>query len=120
MVKEELLLFPAGQTVTSSTASTSSSSSQTSSSFSFSTSGPMPPSANAPPTQNQAEAGGSEPQPQEIPPDISQLMSSLLGGASGGAPSITVTTSGVPAFLQGMSEFMQQVGVCGVKTAQKR
>ncbi|XP_011484076.1 large proline-rich protein BAG6 isoform X2 [Oryzias latipes] len=98
----------AGQTVTSSTASTSSSSSQTSSSFSFSTSGPMPPSANAPPTQDQGEAGGSEPQPQEIPPDISQLMSSLLGGASGGAPSITVTTSGVPAFLQGMSEFMQQ------------
>ncbi|RVE63101.1 hypothetical protein OJAV_G00165150 [Oryzias javanicus] len=99
----------AGQTVTSSSStSTSSSSSQTSSSFSFSTSGPTPPSANAPPTQNQAEAGGSEPQPPEIPPDISQLMSSLLGGAGAGAPSITVTTSGVPAFLQGMSEFMQQ------------
>uniref|UniRef100_A0A3B3DUA8 BCL2-associated athanogene 6 n=1 Tax=Oryzias melastigma TaxID=30732 RepID=A0A3B3DUA8_ORYME len=99
----------AAQTVTSSSStSTSSSSSQTSSSFSFSTSGPTPPSANAPPTQNQAEAAGSEPQPPEIPPDISQLMSSLLGGAGAGAPSITVTTSGVPAFLQGMTEFMQQ------------
>lgn len=50
-----------------------------------------------------------------MPPDLSQLLGSLLGvtGAAGtgpgGAPSITVTTSGVPAFIQGVSEFMQQV-----------
>uniref|UniRef100_A0A7N8XNH4 BCL2-associated athanogene 6 n=1 Tax=Mastacembelus armatus TaxID=205130 RepID=A0A7N8XNH4_9TELE len=104
------LLLPGqmpGHTVTSSSSSTStsssssfSSSSQTSSSsssFSFSTSGSTPP-----------------PTSQEMPPDLSQLLSSLLGvagvagAAVGGTPSITVTTSGVPAFIQGVSEFMQQ------------
>lgn len=48
-----------------------------------------------------------------MPPDLGQLLGSLLGVAGGaamgpgGAPSITVTTSGVPAFIQGVSEFMQ-------------
>uniref|UniRef100_A0A8C4EN54 BCL2-associated athanogene 6 n=1 Tax=Dicentrarchus labrax TaxID=13489 RepID=A0A8C4EN54_DICLA len=105
--------MPAGQTpVTSSSSSststpssssfsssshTSSSSSSSSSSFSFSASGPTPP-----------------PSSQEMPPDLSQLLGSLLGVAGGagvgtiGTPSITVTTSGVPAFIQGVSEFMQQ------------
>ncbi|KAM7421415.1 hypothetical protein PAMA_015511 [Pampus argenteus] len=60
------------------------------------------------------ETNASEPQSQEMPPDLSQLLSSLLGGAGGGAtgsvgaPSITVTTSGVPTFIQGVSDFMQQ------------
>ncbi|XP_054869449.1 large proline-rich protein BAG6 isoform X1 [Amphiprion ocellaris] len=110
------LLLPgqmAGQTVTSSSSSTStsSSSSSSSSSFSFSTSGPTPPPAATP---NQTETNTSEPQFQEMPPDLSQLLGSLLGVAGGagagpvGAPSITVTTSGVPAFIQGVTEFMQQ------------
>uniref|UniRef100_A0A4W6BQM8 BCL2-associated athanogene 6 n=1 Tax=Lates calcarifer TaxID=8187 RepID=A0A4W6BQM8_LATCA len=118
----------AGQTVTSSSStstSTSSSSSSSfssssqtsssSSSFSFSTSGPTPPpTANTTTPPSQPENNTSEPQSQEMPPDLSQLLGSLLGvtGAAGtgpgGAPSITVTTSGVPAFIQGVSEFMQQ------------
>ncbi|XP_026112783.1 large proline-rich protein BAG6-like isoform X2 [Carassius auratus] len=46
--------------------------------------------------------------------NLAQLLSSLLGGAagaggrvSGGPPSITVTVPGVPAFIQGLSEFIQ-------------
>ncbi|XP_027142627.1 large proline-rich protein BAG6 isoform X3 [Larimichthys crocea] len=96
----------------SSSSQTSSSSSSSSSSFSFSGSGPTPPpTAN---TTSQPETNASEPQAPEMPPDLSQLLGSLLGVAGGvgagpvGAPSITVTTSGVPAFIQGVSEFMQQ------------
>ncbi|XP_039973119.1 large proline-rich protein BAG6 isoform X2 [Xiphias gladius] len=123
------LLLPgqmAGQTATSSSSSSPStsssssfsSSSQTSSSsssFSFSTSGPTPPpTANTTSPPSQPETNASEPQSQDMPPDLSQLLGSLLGVAGaagagpGGAPSITVTTSGVPAFIQGVSEFMQQ------------
>ncbi|XP_041933610.1 large proline-rich protein BAG6 isoform X1 [Alosa sapidissima] len=102
-----------------STSSSSSSSSSTSSSFS---SGAAPP-----PTPSTQSSGNAEGQPQ--PPEgagqgpqeggamdgnLAQLLGSLLGGvaAAGGAgpgasPSITVTVPGVPAFLQGMSEFMQ-------------
>ncbi|XP_068425337.1 large proline-rich protein BAG6 isoform X5 [Clinocottus analis] len=121
------LLLPGqmpGQTVTSSSSTSTSSSasfssssqtSSASSSFSFSNSGPTPPpTANTTNPPSQSETNTSEPQAQEMPPDLSQLLGSLLGvagGASGGpagAPSITVTTSGVPAFIQGVSEFMQQ------------
>uniref|UniRef100_A0A3Q0T7Y2 BCL2-associated athanogene 6 n=1 Tax=Amphilophus citrinellus TaxID=61819 RepID=A0A3Q0T7Y2_AMPCI len=116
------LLLP-GQAATSSSSSTSTSTSSSfsssshtstsssSSSFSFSTSGPTPPTAaNAPPNQN--ETNSSE--PQQMPPDLGQLLGSLLGVAGGtvsgaaGSPSITVSTSGVPAFIQGVAEFMQQ------------
>ncbi|MEQ2168408.1 hypothetical protein GOODEAATRI_014000, partial [Goodea atripinnis] len=51
---------------------------------------------------------------QDLAPDLGQLLGSLLGVAgvpgagSAGTPSITVTTSGVPAFIQGVTEFMQQ------------
>ncbi|XP_031169109.1 large proline-rich protein BAG6 isoform X2 [Sander lucioperca] len=83
-----------------------------SSSFSFSNSGPTPPpTANTTSPPSQSETNTAEPQSQEMPPDLSQLLGSLLGGAGAGplgAPSITVTTSGVPAFIQGVSEFMQQ------------
>uniref|UniRef100_A0A3B4XHW6 BCL2-associated athanogene 6 n=1 Tax=Seriola lalandi dorsalis TaxID=1841481 RepID=A0A3B4XHW6_SERLL len=131
------LLLPgqmAGQTVTSSPPSSSSSSTSTStstsssssfssssqtssasSSFSFSASGPTPPStASTASPPSQPETNPSQAQSQEMPPDLSQLLGSLLGVAGaagagpGGAPSITVTTSGVPAFIQGVSEFMQQ------------
>ncbi|KAK2844972.1 hypothetical protein Q5P01_011631 [Channa striata] len=125
------LLLPgqmAGQTVTPSSSSTSSSSSSSfssssssshtsssSSSFSFSTSSPTPPpTANTASPPSQPETTPNEPQSQEMPPDLSQLLGSLLGVAGvpgadpGRAPSITVTTSGVPAFIQGVSEFMQQ------------
>uniref|UniRef100_A0A3Q2CXS7 BCL2-associated athanogene 6 n=1 Tax=Cyprinodon variegatus TaxID=28743 RepID=A0A3Q2CXS7_CYPVA len=104
------LLVPGqmGQTVT-----TSSSSSSSSTSFSFSGSGPNPPPAAS--SQNQSEAGAAEPQP-DLAPDLRQLLGSLLGEAGGpaagsgpsGAPSITVTSSGVPAFIQGVTDFMQQ------------
>uniref|UniRef100_A0A3Q4BP03 BCL2-associated athanogene 6 n=1 Tax=Mola mola TaxID=94237 RepID=A0A3Q4BP03_MOLML len=117
------LLLPgqmAGQPVTSSsssststsTSSSFSSSSQTSSSsssFSFSTSGPTPPPAAN--TTSQPETNPSEPPLQEMPPDLGQLLGSLFGVTGGagvgpvGAPTITVTTSGVPGF---MTEFMQQ------------
>ncbi|XP_032373870.1 large proline-rich protein BAG6 isoform X2 [Etheostoma spectabile] len=86
-----------------------------SSSFSFSNSGPTPPpTANTTSPPSQSEANTAEPPSQGMPPDLSQLLGSLLGVAGGagavplGAPSITVTTSGVPAFIQGVSEFMQQ------------
>lgn len=52
-----------------------------------------------------------------MPPDLGQLLGSLFGVAGGaavgpgGAPTITVTTSGVPSFIQGVSEFMQQASV---------
>uniref|UniRef100_A0A8D3B1K9 BCL2-associated athanogene 6 n=1 Tax=Scophthalmus maximus TaxID=52904 RepID=A0A8D3B1K9_SCOMX len=73
-----------------------------------------PPTATTTSSPSQPETNPTEPQSQEMPPDLSQLLGSLLGvaGAPGpgptGAPSITVTTSGVPAFIQGVSEFMQQ------------
>ncbi|KAM6910177.1 LOW QUALITY PROTEIN: large proline-rich protein BAG6 [Xenentodon cancila] len=123
------LLLPgqmSGQTVTSSSSSStststsssfssSSQSTSSSSSFAFSASGPTPPpSANTTSAQNQPETNTSDPQPPEMPSDLGQLLNSLLGGAGGpggghmGAPSITVTTSGVPAFIQGVTEFMQQ------------
>uniref|UniRef100_A0A8D3CIF6 BCL2-associated athanogene 6 n=1 Tax=Scophthalmus maximus TaxID=52904 RepID=A0A8D3CIF6_SCOMX len=121
------VLSTAGQTVTSSSSTSTSASSSfssssqnsnssSSSSFSFSTSGPTPPpTATTTSSPSQPETNPTEPQSQEMPPDLSQLLGSLLGvaGAPGpgptGAPSITVTTSGVPAFIQGVSEFMQQV-----------
>uniref|UniRef100_A0A8D3CXL1 BCL2-associated athanogene 6 n=1 Tax=Scophthalmus maximus TaxID=52904 RepID=A0A8D3CXL1_SCOMX len=120
------VLSTAGQTVTSSSSTSTSASSSfssssqnsnssSSSSFSFSTSGPTPPpTATTTSSPSQPETNPTEPQSQEMPPDLSQLLGSLLGvaGAPGpgptGAPSITVTTSGVPAFIQGVSEFMQQ------------
>lgn len=99
------LLLPgqmAGQTVTSSSTSTSFSTTFTSSSA------PTP----TPPPGPSAPAAG-QPLPQDLPPDLGQLLGSLLGmtgGAAGpmGAPSITVTTSGMPAFIQGVTDFMQQ------------
>uniref|UniRef100_A0A3Q3XH52 BCL2-associated athanogene 6 n=1 Tax=Mola mola TaxID=94237 RepID=A0A3Q3XH52_MOLML len=120
------LLLPgqmAGQPVTSSsssststsTSSSFSSSSQTSSSsssFSFSTSGPTPPPAAN--TTSQPETNPSEPPLQEMPPDLGQLLGSLFGVTGGagvgpvGAPTITVTTSGVPGF---MTEFMHALWV---------
>ncbi|XP_061573374.1 large proline-rich protein BAG6 isoform X2 [Cololabis saira] len=125
LVGQLLLPGQMGQTVTSSSPSTSSStststsssfssSSQSNSSFSFSASGPTPPPpANAASAQNPPESGAGEAPPPEMSSEFGQLLSSLLGGAAGpgahgGAPSITVTTSGVPAFIQGVTEFMQQ------------
>uniref|UniRef100_A0A8C5E0N3 Large proline-rich protein BAG6 n=1 Tax=Gouania willdenowi TaxID=441366 RepID=A0A8C5E0N3_GOUWI len=114
-------VFTAGQTVTSSSSTstsssssfTSSSSSSSSSSFSFATSGPTPSPAAAPTTPNPPETNSSQGPPPEGAPDLSQLLGSLLGAAGGvgggplGAPSITVTTSAMPAFMQGVNEFMQ-------------
>ncbi|KAF7227592.1 large proline-rich protein BAG6 isoform X1 [Nothobranchius furzeri] len=100
-------------TTTSSSSSSSSETSSSSTSFTFAATGPTPPpAASAASTQNQA--GTTSGEPQDLAPDLRQLLGSLLGMAGGagggptGAPSITVTTSGVPAFFQGMTEFMQQ------------
>ncbi|XP_031642552.1 large proline-rich protein BAG6 isoform X2 [Oncorhynchus kisutch] len=116
------LLIPgqmAGQTATSashtfsSASHTFSSSSSNSSSSSSSSSGPIPtpaPATTVPPSQ----PGAIHTMPQGAPPDLAQLLGSLLGtaGAVPGAmgPSITVTMPGVPAFVQGVSDFMQASG----------
>lgn len=109
------LLLPgqmAGQTVTSSSSSTSFSTTTT-----FTSSSTAPTSDSTPSAQSQPETTSTPsappPQPQDLPPDLGQLLGSLLGMAGGatgpmGAPSITVTTSGMPAFIQGVNEFMQQ------------
>uniref|UniRef100_A0A4W5N8D9 BCL2-associated athanogene 6 n=1 Tax=Hucho hucho TaxID=62062 RepID=A0A4W5N8D9_9TELE len=98
-----------GQTATSSASHTFSSSSSNSSS----SSGPIPtpaPGTTVPPGQS----GAIPTMPQGAPPDLAQLLGSLLGtagtvpGAMG--PSITVTMPGVPAFVQGVSDFMQASG----------
>ncbi|CAB1333444.1 unnamed protein product [Coregonus sp. 'balchen'] len=102
------LLMPgqmAGQTSTSSASHTFSSSSNSS------YSGPIPtPAATVPPGQ----PGAIPTMPQGAPPELAQLLGSLLGtaGAVPGAmgPSITVTMPGVPAFVQGVSDFMQASG----------
>ncbi|XP_060706975.1 large proline-rich protein BAG6-like isoform X2 [Hemiscyllium ocellatum] len=59
--------------------------------------------------------GGGQPQQQQqhpAPPDVqfSQLLGNLLGAAGTGgvgSPTITVTLPGMPAFVQGMTEFLQ-------------
>ncbi|MEQ2215409.1 hypothetical protein XENOCAPTIV_000675 [Xenoophorus captivus] len=49
--------------------------------------GPSPPStANTTSTQNQAEAETGEPQPQDLAPDLGQLLGSLLGVAGASQP----------------------------------
>uniref|UniRef100_A0A8C1KA75 Large proline-rich protein BAG6 n=1 Tax=Cyprinus carpio TaxID=7962 RepID=A0A8C1KA75_CYPCA len=92
-------------------------------SFSFSSSSSIS-SSTAPPssantsgqTSTHTTSTASVGQAQEGGPgdNLAQLLSSLLGrvagaggGGSGGPPSITVTVPGVPAFMQGLSEFIQ-------------
>uniref|UniRef100_A0A671LYH5 Large proline-rich protein BAG6 n=1 Tax=Sinocyclocheilus anshuiensis TaxID=1608454 RepID=A0A671LYH5_9TELE len=98
-------------------------------SFSFSTSTSTPSSSSissstAPPsfantsgqTSTHTTSTASVGQSQEGGPgdNLAQLLGSLLGGVagagggvSGGPPSITVTVPGVPAFIQGLSGFIQ-------------
>uniref|UniRef100_A0A8C7J5B6 BCL2-associated athanogene 6 n=1 Tax=Oncorhynchus kisutch TaxID=8019 RepID=A0A8C7J5B6_ONCKI len=116
------LLMPgqmAGQTAATSASHTFSSASHTfsssSSNSSSSSSGPIPTPAPAPSTTVPPGQSGAIPtMPQGAPPDLAQLLGSLLGtagtvpGAMG--PSITVTMPGVPAFVQGVSDFMQASG----------
>uniref|UniRef100_A0A4W5L3N2 BCL2-associated athanogene 6 n=1 Tax=Hucho hucho TaxID=62062 RepID=A0A4W5L3N2_9TELE len=120
------LLMPgqmAGQTATSSASHTFSSSashtfsSSSSNSSSSSSSGPIPTPAPAPTpgtTVPPGQPGAIPTMPQGAPPDLAQLLGSLLGtaGAVPGAmgPSIAVTMPGVPAFVQGVSDFMQASG----------
>ncbi|KAI4897794.1 hypothetical protein NFI96_021947 [Prochilodus magdalenae] len=91
--------------------STSSSSSAFSSSnipsTSANTSGQTSTHTTSTASMGQSQEGGME-------GNLSQLLGSLLGGAagvggnvSGGPPSITVTVPGVPAFIQGLSDFIQ-------------
>ncbi|XP_023665483.2 large proline-rich protein BAG6 isoform X2 [Paramormyrops kingsleyae] len=99
------------------------STSSSSHSFTFSTSSSTPTSsANTSTSTTSTASTGHTSQPQEGAPEgnLAQLLGSLLGGAAGvagaaaaaaggpgGAPSITVTLPGVPAFIQGMTDFIQ-------------
>ncbi|KAG7457534.1 hypothetical protein MATL_G00228150 [Megalops atlanticus] len=104
----------------------SSSSSSSSSSFSTSTSAAPPfSSANtsgqtSTSTTTTASAGHAAPPPETTPPEapppeatpegnLAQLLGSLVAGMGGAVvtPSITVTMPGVPAFIQGVTDFMQ-------------
>ncbi|XP_010888218.1 large proline-rich protein BAG6 isoform X1 [Esox lucius] len=110
------LLMPgqmAGQTVTPAAPHPFSSSSTSSTT----SSGPIPTPAsgtNVPPGQ----LGSAPTVTQGAPPDLAQLLGSLLGtaGVAPGAmgpgvpPPITVTLPGGPAFIQGVSDFMQASG----------
>ncbi|XP_076864622.1 large proline-rich protein BAG6 isoform X2 [Brachyhypopomus gauderio] len=103
---------------------TSTTSSSHSFSFSTSSSSSSPSFATAPPpsantsgqTTTRTTSTASVGQSQEGVPEgnLPHLLGSLLGGAagvgggiSGGTPSITVTVPGVPAFIQGLSDFIQ-------------
>ncbi|XP_043073517.1 large proline-rich protein BAG6 isoform X3 [Puntigrus tetrazona] len=89
----------------------------TTSSSSTSSSSAPPSSANTSgQTSTHTTSTASVGQSQEAGPgdNLAQLLGSLLGGVagagsgvSGGPPSITVTVPGVPAFIQGLSEFIQ-------------
>ncbi|XP_043073518.1 large proline-rich protein BAG6 isoform X4 [Puntigrus tetrazona] len=94
-----------------------STSTATTSSSSTSSSSAPPSSANTSgQTSTHTTSTASVGQSQEAGPgdNLAQLLGSLLGGVagagsgvSGGPPSITVTVPGVPAFIQGLSEFIQ-------------
>ncbi|KAG7276568.1 hypothetical protein CRUP_019618 [Coryphaenoides rupestris] len=111
------LLVPgqmAGQTGTSSHSSSSSSSSSSSFSFSSSSSSfgtAAPPTSEGSATHGQPQTASGQP----LPPDLSQLLGSLLGHSVAGGvagrvpPPVTVTSSGVPAFIQGVNHFVQGV-----------
>uniref|UniRef100_A0A8C1QJJ2 Large proline-rich protein BAG6 n=1 Tax=Cyprinus carpio TaxID=7962 RepID=A0A8C1QJJ2_CYPCA len=109
------LLMPLHTDQTSTTSSSHSFSFSSSSSISSSTAPPS--SANTSgQTSTHTTSTASVGQAQEGGPgdNLAQLLSSLLGrvagaggGGSGGPPSITVTVPGVPAFMQGLSEFIQ-------------
>lgn len=114
----KLLCFLSSGDQTSTTSSSHSFSFSSSSSISSSTAPPS--SANTSgQTSTHTTSTASVGQAQEGGPgdNLAQLLSSLLGrvaGAggvgSGGPPSITVTVPGVPAFIQGLSEFIQVGG----------
>uniref|UniRef100_A0A8C1KCM5 Large proline-rich protein BAG6 n=1 Tax=Cyprinus carpio TaxID=7962 RepID=A0A8C1KCM5_CYPCA len=111
----KLLCFLSSGDQTSTTSSSHSFSFSSSSSISSSTAPPS--SANTSgQTSTHTTSTASVGQAQEGGPgdNLAQLLSSLLGrvagaggGGSGGPPSITVTVPGVPAFMQGLSEFIQ-------------
>ncbi|XP_059570299.1 large proline-rich protein BAG6 isoform X2 [Alligator mississippiensis] len=134
LLMQPVLVAQGGSSSSASTSSSSSSSSTSTSSCS-STSGPFggapvsPPTASASAgTTNTATtaAGGSAsptpspasgPAPAPPPPasddlQLPQLLGTLLGsgvgaGPTGAPPTITVAMPGVPAFLQGMTDFLQ-------------
>ncbi|XP_050992456.1 large proline-rich protein BAG6 isoform X4 [Labeo rohita] len=105
-------------TTTSSHSFSFSTSTATPSSSSISSSSTAPPSSanTSGQTSTHTTSTASVGQSHEGGPgdNLAQLLGSLLGGVagtgggvSGGPPSITVTVPGVPAFIQGLSEFIQ-------------
>ncbi|XP_051526538.1 large proline-rich protein BAG6 isoform X3 [Myxocyprinus asiaticus] len=86
-------------------------------SFSFSSSSTAPPSSantsGQTSTHTTSTASVGQSQVGSSGDNFAQLLGSLLagvgvgGGVSGGAPTITVTVPGVPAFIQGLTEFIQ-------------
>ncbi|XP_036395111.1 large proline-rich protein BAG6 isoform X2 [Megalops cyprinoides] len=110
---------PSSHSFTFSSSSSSSSSASTSTSTSQPTSSANTSGQTSTNTTSTASTGhptGTPSQPQEGTPEagLAQLLGSLLaGGAGAGAggpgvpPSITVTMPGVPAFIQGVTDFIQ-------------
>ncbi|XP_053494910.1 large proline-rich protein BAG6 isoform X1 [Ictalurus furcatus] len=104
------------QTSTGSSTHSFSFSTSSSSSSSSSSTAPSSSANTSAHTSSNTTSTASTGQSQNEGPDenLPHLLGSLLGGAagvggsvSGGSPSITVTMPGVPAFIQGMSEFIQ-------------
>uniref|UniRef100_A0AAR2LT17 Large proline-rich protein BAG6 n=1 Tax=Pygocentrus nattereri TaxID=42514 RepID=A0AAR2LT17_PYGNA len=117
LVGQLLMPMHTGDQMSTTSSSHSFSFSTSSSSSAFSSSNPPPTSANtsgqtsthttSTASMGQSQEGGTE-------GNLSQLLGSLLGSAagvggnvSGGPPSITVTVPGVPAFIQGLTDFIQ-------------
>ncbi|KAL7832072.1 hypothetical protein AOLI_G00296200 [Acnodon oligacanthus] len=102
--------------------STSSSSSSSSSSSTFTPTSAATTSASGP-THSTSTTASSAPQPDAAPAppqgtplggNLDQILGSLLGGgiaangqATGASPSVSVTMPGIPAFIQGVTDFIQ-------------
>ncbi|XP_060800222.1 large proline-rich protein BAG6 [Neoarius graeffei] len=99
-----------------SSSSTSSSSSSTFPRMSESTTSASGPTHSTSTTASTAPQSGPPPAPAQGPPqmgNLDQLLGSVLGGvaaagqAPGANPSVTVTMPGIPAFIQGVTDFIQ-------------
>ncbi|XP_066515204.1 large proline-rich protein BAG6 isoform X2 [Hoplias malabaricus] len=112
----------ASQATTSSSSSTSSTSSSSSSSSTFTSTSAATTSASGSThttntTANSTPQPSAAPTPPQGPPlegNLDQILGSLLGGgiaaagqAPGASPSVTVNMPGIPAFIQGVTDFIQ-------------
>ncbi|XP_051949340.1 large proline-rich protein BAG6 isoform X2 [Xyrauchen texanus] len=103
LVGQLLLPLHTGVQTSTTSSSHSFSSSSTASPSSANTSGQTSTHTTSTASVGQSQVGSSG-------DNFAQLLGSLLagvGGVSGGAPTVTVTVPGVPAFIQGLTEFIQ-------------